>query len=65
MPGDVRTAAELPERYIRSGTYSKLRVCERFGQPPAWIDEQEPGVAALLLEFERVREAEEERQRPL
>lgn len=44
---------------MRLAAYGKLRICERFGQRPEWFDGQSPGVAAVLIEYERIREAEE------
>jgi len=59
IPADVRSAPSLPAQYVRLAAYGKLRICERFGQRPEWFDGQSPGVAAVLIEYERIREAEE------
>ncbi len=44
-------------------TYRRLRVAERFGQRPQWADALGPGMLALLLAYDEVRQ-EQEAARP-
>lgn len=66
MPGDLiggEPTPRLPTRYFRTGTYHKLRIAERFGQPIDYADSLDPGELALAEAYCDVRELEEAQDR--
>lgn len=42
-------------------SFMDLRLCERFGREPGWIDTLPPGAALLLRQYERIRQQQESR----
>lgn len=50
---------DLSRTYYKLPAYQALRICERWGQTPTWLDEQDPGMQSLLMAYETVRGAEE------
>lgn len=40
-------------------SFRKIRVAERFGQPPAWVDTLSAGELALLLAYDDVRRGQD------
>lgn len=61
--GDDPEPWRLPDAYARTGLYMQLAVCERFKLDPRGLDAMAPGERAVLLAYERVRQAEEARGR--